>query len=337
LKLKVDVEDKSGEKANIQNQAKPPGLESSGTLTVGEKEFEVRAEDLKDQGELGRGAYGAVYRMYHESSQTIMAVKRIRVSLDSVEQKRALMDLDVSMRASACPYTVEFYGALFREGDIWICMELMSMSLDKLYKVVYEEQKSSIPEDVLGKISVAVLKALDYLYSKLRVMHRDVKPSNVLIDEKGNIKMCDFGISAQLVDSVAKTIEAGCKPYMAPERINPTRDQQQGYDITADVWSLGITMAELALGRFPYPPWKSVFEQLKVIVQGDPPCIPADDSRFSDEFKDFVCLCLLKDSSQRPRYSDLLSHSFIQKYDKADVDVAGWYKEILTCKNTKES
>jgi hypothetical protein len=49
-------------------------------------------------------------------------------------------------------------------------------------------------------------------------------------------------------------------------------------------------MAELALGRFPYPPWKSVFEQLKVIVQGDPPCIPADDSRFSDEFKDFVCL-----------------------------------------------
>ena len=60
-----------------------------------------------------------------------------------------------------------------------------------------------------------VIKALDYLHTELHVIHRDVKPSNILINRKGQVKICDFGISGYLVDSVAKTIEAGCKPYMA--------------------------------------------------------------------------------------------------------------------------
>lgn len=71
-----------------------------------------------------------------------------------------------------------------------------------------------MPEDILGKIAVAVVNALHYLHSKLHVIHRDVKPSNILINRKGEVKMCDFGISGYLVDSVAKTIDAGCKPYM---------------------------------------------------------------------------------------------------------------------------
>lgn len=66
-----------------------------------------------------------------------------------------------------------------------------------------------------GKISLAVVSALHYLHTKLKVIHRDVKPSNILINRQGQVKMCDFGISGYLVDSVAKTIDAGCKPYMA--------------------------------------------------------------------------------------------------------------------------
>lgn len=124
------------------------------------------------------------------------------------------MDLDISMRSSDCPYTVQFYGALFREGDVWICMEVMDMSLDKFYTKVYKHNRS-IPEDILGKIAFSVVSALHYLYSQLRVIHRDVKPSNILINKKGEVKICDFGISGYLVDSVAKTIDAGCKPYMA--------------------------------------------------------------------------------------------------------------------------
>lgn len=72
------------------------------------------------------------------------------------------------------------------------------------------------------QIAFAVVSALQYLHQELKVIHRDVKPSNILINRKGEVKMCDFGISGYLVDSVAKTIDAGCKPYMAPERIDPT-------------------------------------------------------------------------------------------------------------------
>lgn len=149
------------------------------------------------------------------------------------------------MRSSDCPYTVHFYGALFREGDVWICMEVMDTSLDKFYPKVYKHNLI-FNEDILGKVSsrwnahkqctfwvfvlwvgksfpkttknqrrledfilqnnyllvafdfqivVAVVNALYYLHAQLHVIHRDVKPSNILINRKGEVKMCDFGIS----------------------------------------------------------------------------------------------------------------------------------------------
>ncbi|RXM37354.1 Dual specificity mitogen-activated protein kinase kinase 6 [Acipenser ruthenus] len=176
--------------------------------------FEMKADDLEQISELGRGAYGVVDKMRHVPSGLIMAVKRIRATVNSQEQKRLLMDLDISMRTVDCHFTVTFYGALFREGDVWICMELMDTSLDKFYKQVIEKGMA-IPEDILGKITVSIVKALEHLHSRLSVIHRDVKPSNVLINTLGQVKMCDFGISGYLVDSVAKTMDAGCKPYMA--------------------------------------------------------------------------------------------------------------------------
>nr|XP_058904367.1 dual specificity mitogen-activated protein kinase kinase 6 isoform X5 [Kogia breviceps] len=226
-----------------QTSSTPPrDLDSKACISIGNQNFEVKAEDLEPIVELGRGAYGVVEKMRHVPSGQIMAVKRIRATVNSQEQKRLLMDLDISMRTVDCPFTVTFYGALFREGDVWICMELMDTSLDKFYKQVIDKGQT-IPEDILGKIAVSIVKALEHLHSKLSVIHRDVKPSNVLINTVGQVKMCDFGISGYLVDSVAKTIDAGCKPYMAPERINPELNQK-GYSVKSDIWSLGITMLE---------------------------------------------------------------------------------------------
>ncbi|XP_017339427.1 dual specificity mitogen-activated protein kinase kinase 6 isoform X1 [Ictalurus punctatus] len=303
----------------------PRDLDSKACVTIGEKNFEVKADDLEPIGELGRGAYGVVDKMRHVPSGIIMAVKRIRATVNSQEQKRLLMDLDISMRTVDCFFTVTFYGALFREGDVWICMELMDTSLDKFYKQVHEKGMT-IPEDILGKTAVSIVKALEHLHSKLSVIHRDVKPSNVLINMQGQVKMCDFGISGYLVDSVAKTMDAGCKPYMAPERINPETNQK-GYNVKSDIWSLGITMIELAILRFPYDSWGTPFQQLKQVVEEPSPQLPAD--RFSPEFVDFTTQCLKKNSKERPNYTELMQHPFFTYHDSKETDVASFVKVIL--------
>lgn len=302
-------------------------LESSGKLKISpELTFDFTADDLKDEGEIGRGAYGTVNKMIHKKSGIVMAVKRIRSTVDEKEQKQLLMDLDVVMRSNECPYIVQFFGALFKEGDCWICMELMDVSLDKFYKFVFENGQS-FPENFLGKIAVATVKALNYLKEKLQIIHRDVKPSNILMDVKGNIKLCDFGISGHLVDSIAKTRDAGCRPYMAPERIDPVRSQR--YDVRSDVWSLGITLIEVATGKFPYPRWNSVFDQLTQVVQGDAPQISNDDPHFSREFKSFVNTCLKKDETQRPKYNGLIRHPFIIRYESMDLDIGDYVRSTV--------
>uniref|UniRef100_A0AAZ3RST8 mitogen-activated protein kinase kinase n=1 Tax=Oncorhynchus tshawytscha TaxID=74940 RepID=A0AAZ3RST8_ONCTS len=304
----------------------PRDLDSKACVTIGEKQnFVVKADDLEQIGELGRGAYGVVDKMRHMPSGLIMAVKRIRATVNTQEQKRLLMDLDISMRTVDCFYTVTFYGALFREGDVWICMELMDTSLDKFYKQVIEKGMT-IPEDILGKMAVSTVKALEHLHSNLSVIHRDVKPSNILINTQGQVKMCDFGISGYLVDSVAKTMDAGCKPYMAPERINPETNQK-GYNVKSDIWSLGITMIELAILRFPYDSWGTPFQQLKQVVEEPSPQLPAD--QFSPELVDFTSLCLKKNSKERPNYPELMQHPFFISHESLDTDVASFVKVIL--------
>lgn len=152
------------------------------------------------------------------------------------------------------------------------------------------------------------VKALSYLKEKHGVIHRDIKPSNILIDEAGNIKLCDFGISGRLVDSKAKTRSAGCAAYMAvrfvfcfihclqlikyncysvgtqPERIDLEKSE---YDIRADVWSLGITLVELATGSNPYKNCHTDFEVLTQVLGSDPPSLPTDCG-FTSEFQHFV-------------------------------------------------
>jgi mitogen-activated protein kinase kinase len=166
-----------------------------------------------------------------------------------------------------------------------------------------------------------------------------VKPTNVLVNKKGQIKLCDFGVSGQLEKSLAKT-NIGCQSYMAPERIKGESQNNLGtYTVSSDVWSLGLSMIEIGMGKYPYPPetYSNVFAQLTAIVHGDPPELPGRLARvdglgdfngegevegkggymYSEVARDWVARCLVKEPDGRATYAELLvstlslpSHSF---------------------------
>ncbi|XP_041974426.1 dual specificity mitogen-activated protein kinase kinase 7-like isoform X2 [Aricia agestis] len=295
----------------------------SGKLSVNGVEYRSHINDLHQLGELGSGTCGHVVKMLHQPSGAIIAVKQMRRSGNSEETKRILMDLDVVVRSHDCPYIVRCLGCFVTDADVWICMELMASCFDKLLKRI----GAPIPEAILGKVTVATVNALSYLKDTHGVIHRDVKPSNILLDERGNVKLCDFGISGRLVDSKAKTRSAGCAAYMAPERIDPPDPSRPDYDIRADVWSLGISLVELATGVFPYRDCQNDFEVLTRVISDDPPHLP-EDSHFSPEFKLFVSQCLTKNYRHRPKYAKLLEHPFVVKSAASAVSVGAWYSSL---------
>ncbi|KAI8034459.1 hypothetical protein M5D96_012733 [Drosophila gunungcola] len=297
-------------------------MEQTGKLNINGRQYPTDINDLKHLGDLGNGTSGNVVKMMHLSSNMIIAVKQMRRTGNAEENKRILMDLDVVLKSHDCKYIVKCLGCFVRDPDVWICMELMSMCFDKLLKL----SKKPVPERILGKVTVATVNALSYLKDKHGVIHRDVKPSNILIDERGNIKLCDFGISGRLVDSKANTRSAGCAAYMAPERIDPKKPK---YDIRADVWSLGITLVELATARSPYEGCNTDFEVLTKVLDSEPPCLPYGEGfNFSQEFRDFVIKCLTKNHQDRPKYPELLAQPFIRTYEIAKVDVPNWFQSI---------
>ncbi|CAJ0564970.1 unnamed protein product, partial [Mesorhabditis spiculigera] len=292
------------------------------------REYDFTADDLQDEGQIGRGNFGTVNRMVHRDSGHVLAVKRIRsTTVQPEERRRLLRELETVMAANSCENIVRFFGAVFFEGDCWLCMELLDISLDTLYKNVYKNG-FRLPEDMLGYIAVATISALSYLRTSLRMIHRDVKPSNILLDQRGMIKLCDFGIAGELVDSIAKTQEVGCKPYMAPERLSPT---PAPYGVQSDVWSLGITLHEVAMGKFPYSSWNTIFEQVEQVVHGDVPMLLVNTpENFSIELVQFCNSCLIKDKDHRPRYHDLMGMAFYRKYDLHGEQLAAARQHIGT-------
>lgn len=167
------------------------------------------------------GGFGCrVEIVLHKPSGTLMAKKCVRLIVggQQEERQRVIKELDfVLMFDMDYAYVVRFYGVkyLSETTESHIYMEMMDMSLDKLYKYVYGEKRSELPEWVLGKVVVAAVNALNYLKETYKIMHRDVKPSNMLVNRRGEIKLCDFGISGKLIDSLAGTHDVGSQLYMA--------------------------------------------------------------------------------------------------------------------------
>ncbi|TGO10532.1 hypothetical protein BTUL_0132g00020 [Botrytis tulipae] len=311
--------------------------------------FNISLDEVDTLEELGKGNYGTVYKVRHarprmrkpglglagnKSSTTdtddaevkpggnttgvVMAMKELRLELDEAKFAAIIMELDILHRCLS-PYIIDFHGAFFQEGAVYICIEFMDGgSIDKIYG-------DGIPENVLRKITYATTQGLKTLKDEHNIIHRDVKPTNILVNTKGQVKICDFGVSGNLVASIAKT-NIGCQSYMAPERISGGGISQAGanpgggtYSVQSDIWSLGLSVIECAMGRYPYPPetYNNIFSQLSAIVDGEPPDLPAEG--FSPTARNFVRGCLNKIPNMRPTYSDLLQHPWLAELSKPNT------------------
>ncbi|KAG2439821.1 hypothetical protein HYH02_010455 [Chlamydomonas schloesseri] len=176
-----------------------------------------------------------------------------------------------------------------------------------------------LPEPVIAHIARQLVAGLTYLHKELKVVHRDIKPSNLLLNGAGEVKISDFGVSGQLASSVSNCLSwVGTVTYMSPERI-----KGDSYSFDSDLWSLGLTLLECALGRFPYPPPGETgvnlgfWELLEYIVMEPPPALPAD--QFSPALCDFVGQCLQKDAAARPSVTALAAHPFLAMYLDASL------------------
>lgn len=307
-------------------------LSASGVEFKNGTSFNINMDDLELLDELGKGAYGTVRKVRHTKTGVEMAMKEIRLELDDSKLNAIIMELDILHRATS-HNIVEFYGAFFYESCVYYCIEYMDAgSLENLY-----DGSCSVPEDVLARISGNSVRGLRFLKDELQIMHRDVKPTNILVNRKGEVKLCDFGVSGQLEKSLAKT-NIGCQSYMAPERIKGESQNLVGtYTVASDVWSLGLTIVETTLGTYPYPPetYSNVFAQLQAIVHGDPPQLPPS---YSDLARDFVARCLEKVPQKRSTYKQMLEHPWlVQDVQRGPqgVDMVGWVHQALERRATR--
>ncbi|CAD6184115.1 unnamed protein product [Caenorhabditis auriculariae] len=226
----------------------------------------------------------------------------------------------------------------------------------RAYITIFSVRVGRLPEKYVGRISVAVVRGLTYLKDEIKILHRDVKPSNMLVNSNGEIKLCDFGVSGMLIDSMANSF-VGTRSYMAPERLTGSH-----YSIQSDIWSFGLSLVELLVGRYPVPaltktdfavmfnvpesqieladgrpdvpPYQAsnnpaamaIFEMLDYIVNEPPPTLPKN--LFSKEVIDFVSKCLRKLPSERANLKSLSTDDFFQMY--ADKDDGGEFAKFVT-------
>uniref|UniRef100_A0A4W4GVH1 mitogen-activated protein kinase kinase n=1 Tax=Electrophorus electricus TaxID=8005 RepID=A0A4W4GVH1_ELEEL len=255
-----------------------------------EVETLINEKDIQYQEQLGHGNGGTVYKAYHLLGKRVLAVKVIPLDITVELQKQIMSELEILYKCDS-PYIITFYSAFFVENRISICTEFMDGGSLDVYR--------RIPEHVLGRIAVAVVKGLTYLWS-LKILHRDVKPSNMLVNTRGQVKLCDFGVSTQLVNSIAKTY-VGTNAYMAPERISGEQ-----YGIHSDVWSVGISFME--------------------VKPSDPPVLPT--GHFSEKFVDFITQCWSISLTSLPCSSSLSvlqDHPFIMQYDDGNTEVVSMW------------
>jgi mitogen-activated protein kinase kinase 1 len=277
-------------------------------------------DDLTLVQRLGQGASGTVHLMSHPRSNTLLAVKNITV-FDAGKRLQITKELETLAHAKH-PNIVKFYGAFYSEGAIALVLEYMDQGSLGDIVAAY----GPLPEAAIAKVAENVLLGLHYMHKTLHCVHRDIKPSNLLLNARGEIKISDFGVSAQVEHTAAECATfVGTVTYMSPERISGGT-----YSNAADVWALGLSVIELALGEFPYKKVQGremvFWDLLNVVKSQPPPTLPQGD--FSPEMRSFVEMCLRKDPAERPTCSELLNHPWIISHALSGVNMVECVQQL---------
>jgi len=244
---------------------------------------------------IGEGSFGIIFSAHNvKNKEELVAIK-----LENIDYNKRLLQVEISAlkRLQRSRYVPRFFESGSEQNFNFLVMELLGSNLTDIKK---QQPDKKFGLNIGCKICIELIHSIQSVH-ELRYIHRDIKPSNICLNSKGEGKLSDFGMSTELKDSLSKAKSVcGTQNYMSPERI-----LGDAYNFKSDIWGLGITLYQAATGTFPYPKTQNFFEQMTNIVNGDAPCLPNEDEKFSKEFQDFVQQCLTKDPNKRPDATEL--------------------------------
>ncbi|XP_046701801.1 mitogen-activated protein kinase kinase kinase kinase 4 isoform X2 [Silurus meridionalis] len=260
---------------------------------------------------VGNGTYGQVYKGRHVKTGQLAAIKVMDVTED--EEEEIKLEINMLKKYSHHRNIATYYGAFIKKSppghddQLWLVMEFCGAG--SITDLVKNTKGNWLKEDWIAYISREILRGLAHLHAH-HVIHRDIKGQNVLLTENAEVKLVDFGVSAQLDRTVGRRNTFIGTPYwMAPEVIACDENPDATYDYRSDLWSCGITAIEMAEGAPPLcdmHPMRALF----LIPRNPPPRLKS--KKWSKKFFNFIESCLVKNYTQRPTTEQLLKHPFIR-------------------------
>lgn len=312
-----------------------------------ETKGDIFAEDgLEDKDSICRHSYIEVKCCYYKPLDKFIAAKIFTFSLDSEkeekERKRFKKELDHLYKLSFeqnAPEIIHFYGSVEVDNSARIYMELMDFDLFQFYQIhfrLFPEQP--FPENLLAWIAISILNALIFCKTN-NIIHRDIKPRNILISRNGQIKLCDFGSSSDI--TALDNRSEGTYAYWAPElfqiEFNESNKSKGEENFKSEVWSLGITLWETAIGRKPYQkkveelPESNDLPRYKELINNfDIDKMSSNDftGKYTVDFQDFVKSCL-SIVEERPNLELLKHHKFYTRISERTQSLTAYTAEII--------
>jgi len=244
------------------------------------------------------------------------------LEIQTGDEENLQKEIEILKEAGQSPYVVNYFGCYMKDSTLLIVMEYCDggSCID-----IIRDCSRPLKEGEISAILACTVQGLIFLHGR-NILHRDLKAANVLLTSGGVAKLADFGVSAKLQNTMQKKKTVVGSPYwIAPEMI--TKAKADGYGHQADIWSLGITAYELAVGEpplFDIPSMRVIF----IIPKRDPPQLPNMD-KWSTELNNFLATCLQKDPQGRPAAKELLEHPFIIRGQKNKHLIKALVEECL--------